>query len=825
MRYLAKKMLPLANFVGRHYLVTLLIFIALASFFAVQAAKLKVHSDYAELLPKSYPSVIQLDRVVKKVGSLGNLIIVIKSQNFNAAKSFAEDMVKVLKDKSFIKYIDFKFDNTFFKDNALLYSDLETLRRIRRQVKERIVKEKQKHNPLYFSLDDEDEEETLDLGDLEKKYFKKENVKTKGYYATEQGDVLLIVIRPVGSLTNVANSKRILKMVGQEIAKLNPKKYHPSMEVGLSGTFRNKVDEYRAIMHDLRFSAIFAILGVTLVLMIYFRQFFAPIYIVLPLFMALAITFGLTYWVIGSLNTITSFLIAVLMGLGIDYGIHVYARFCEERNKGKDTRQALQVSLKKLLRASATAATTTIVAFYSLMFTDFKGFNHFGFIAGTGIALAFISYFTVFPCLILLADRFSLLFKKKRVRQVSSVPLRQKMPLAMPFLIISLSFTLVSIICLPGLAFEYDFSNLKIVIPEHQKLKDQVRRVFKGSFSPAILISEDHRALKEVVKVLREIKQKDQDTPTIDSIRSIFDLIPEQQAAKLREIKKIRKLLADDTLKLIKDKENKRKINDFKKLAEVRKKISIKDLPANVLNKFRGEDGSLGDFIYVLPSVQLRDGKAAIRFAEDVAQVKTAYGTFYASSDAIIFADMLKAMTRDGKRALIYTFLAVFLILLIDRRNFWQTLIVVTPLLVGLLWMVGIMVLFAIKLNFLNAIVLPSIIGIAVDHGVHIYHRYRSEGIGSLGLVVRHTGGAVFLSSLTTIIGFSGLLFASHPGLRSIGLLAVVGMITSMIAALVFLPALLQVLEDHKKVLLIFEGNRPLSSRSTASVIQKTTDD
>ncbi len=825
MKELAKKFISVASWVGRHPFSTFFMFVLIAVFFGLQASKLRVRSDYAELLPSNYPSVVTLKKIMKKVGSLGNLIIVIESDDFEASKKFAADITKVLKKKPFVKYIDYQFDASFFKDHALLYTDLETLRKIRHKIKERIIKEKQKRNPLYFSLDDdeEDEDDEIDFGDVEKKYLSKvENVKSSGYYATPDGKVMLVVIRPVGSLTDVANSRRILKMVRNEIKKLNPSKYHPSMKVGLSGTFRNKVDEYNAVMRDLKFSATFAAIGVTLLLILYFRQLFAPFFIVMPLFMALSVTFGITYWVIGSLNTITSFLIAVLMGLGIDYGIHVYARFQEERLRGHSTKEALETSLKKLVRASATAAATTIVAFYSLILTDFKGFRHFGFIAGTGIFLTFLSYFTVFPCLVLIADKLHLLKFKGKLKD-KAVLERRKMPLAGPFLLVGGAFTLVSILCLPALKFEYDFSNLKMKIPAHERLKKKVGLVFKGSLSPAIIIAEDRRAQKEIVRILKNIQEKDKETPTIASVRSLYELIPENQRAKLKEIRRIRKLLNDDTLNLIKDKEKKKKIDEFKKLASVRKPITVKDLPPAVLNKFRGEDGSLGDFIYVLPSVQLRDGRAAIRFAEDVAVVKTAYGTYYASSDAVIFADMLRAMAHDGKRALSYTFLAVFLILWIDRRNFLQAVLIMTPLTVGVLWMIGVMALFGIKLNFLNAVVLPSIIGIAVDHGVHIYHRYRAEGVGSLALVIRRTGGAVFLSSLTTILGFSGLLFATHPGLRSIGLLAVIGMTTTLISAMVFMPSMLQVLEDRRKVLPLFEkGHRPVSKLPSALVMENS---
>ena len=92
---------------------------------------------------------------------------------------------------------------------------------------------------------------------------------------------------------------------------------------------------------------------------------------------------------------------------------------------------------------------------------------------------------------------------------------------------------------------------------------------------------------------------------------------------------------------------------------------------------------------------------------------------------------------------------------------------------------------------------LPAVLGIGNDAGVHIVHRYQEEGKGSLRRVLRSTGEHVAMGSLTTMVGFAGLLLSFHPGLESIGLLAVFGIGSTLVAALLFLPALLQWLENR----------------------------
>jgi hypothetical protein len=156
---------------------------------------------------------------------------------------------------------------------------------------------------------------------------------------------------------------------------------------------------------------------------------------------------------------------------------------------------------------------------------------------------------------------------------------------------------------------------------------------------------------------------------------------------------------------------------------------------------------------------------------------------------------MLVLMVREGRWALVLATVAVFLLVWLDCRSFKTSLLVLSPLAIGLVWTGGLMYLLGMKLNFFNIVVLPSLVGIGVDNGVHIYHRYVEEGPGSLPFVLRRTGLALVMTTLTTMVGYSGLLAASHPGLNSIGRLAVLGIVATFATAVLVLPALLQTLE------------------------------
>jgi predicted RND superfamily exporter protein len=97
-------------------------------------------------------------------------------------------------------------------------------------------------------------------------------------------------------------------------------------------------------------------------------------------------------------------------------------------------------------------------------------------------------------------------------------------------------------------------------------------------------------------------------------------------------------------------------------------------------------------------------------------------------------------------------------------------------------------------------VVLPAILGIGEDSGVHLAYRYREEGKGRLPVVLASTGQHITMGSFTTILGFAGLLFTAHPGLQSLGIMAVLGIGMTLVTSLTFLPALLQWLELKGKI-------------------------
>ena len=758
----------------------------------------KLETDLVALIPENYQSVKTLNEIKQRVGGVGSLVVLVQSPDFEANRRFAEDLAHELQDEkyeTYINFVDYKRDAEFYRKNALLFMETDDLDEVLTRIDDYIIQEKLKLSPLYISLDEE--EAVLDFSDIEAKYRTADN-GDETYYTNPDRTILALEAMAAGTVSNIGFAKDMQRVIQQAVKKVNPRAYHPQMLIEYGGPFKNKIDEYDTIWSDVRSTLIFGVAGIVALLTFYFRQPLAAFFVAIPLAMGLIWAFAITYWVIGNLNTMTVFLFVILFGLGIDFGIHMFARYLEVRMDKTDVRMSIETMLSQTGQAILTAAITTSIAFFSLTLTDFRGFSEFGFIVGTGILMSLVSMTTVLPAVLVLADQRFMWIRMRHVWGHNWGGSRGHFPYPKLVIAGALILTVYLGIHLRDIDFEYDFTNLRSNLPASVKVKQKMATIPKyGSESQSygIVLADSKAELDEIVDALEKKIAEDDPTPTIDKVKTLWTELRGQDE-KLEIIGEIRALANGEGAKLIRGAQ-KAKLDSLRDLLDV-KRLSVEDLPENLLRKFETIDGSQAYFAQILPSVQLRDGKNAIAFAEDSHEIQTESGkVFYSSSSNIIFADMLLLMLRDSPRAISLTVIVVFLILLTDFRSLRSALLVIFPLACGTVWMCGSLYLQDLKLNFYNMVALPTIIGMGIDNGVHLYHRYREEGPGSMPVVIRSTGGAMFISMLTTMIGFFCLMMATHPGLNSIGRLALIGLLTCFVTAVLVLPAILEVLEGH----------------------------
>lgn len=804
--------------------VSLLLAIA-GGYFSVQ---LKIDTDIANLLPQDNPNVLALEKLKNTVGGETEMQVAINSPSFEANKKFAEDLIpKTLDlfypryDDKFFKGAEFRKDTEIIKDNALYLASDEELDEITEWLQEEIETAREEANP--FFIDFEDEEEESDSGVDKADNFKEsyEILVPSEYPINKDSTIMVVKFFPTGSKSDIQYLEDMFAKYDSLLASMNPASYHPDMEVQFGGRLKRHLEELTSIMNDVLGSFATGISSVILLVMMYFffKKYInyrrgkqeeleytiwghilrmpVPVLIIgLPLVMSLVWTFGLTYFYLGMLNTMTSVLFVILFGLGIDYGIHYYARYIELRSSGLGVEEAILTTNDKTGEAIFVSAFTTAAALYVLMFADFRGFSEFGFISGTGIMLALFAMLYVLPSLLVIFEKFNWILFSKKQKSTHAFD-DKKYPFARIIVTIGLVISVAVIGFSWNLSFQYDFGKLEPKFPDYEEFRKVAGQVENSNKrNPAYIIADTDEEVESIVDVLNQKMKSDTTSPTIQSVEALQDRFPstdEEVEDKLEKIARVRGLLGNTFIKNKKDED----LDKLRRAAQTREPLTIDEIPPYLKSRFITKDGEVGRFVIVYPSVGLSDGKKSIAFKDDIGAVTIDNGkTYYAASTSIVAASMLDLMRTESPYMVGATFIIIYLFMIFTFRSFRWSVISMLPLVVGLLWLFGIMMVFGFQFNFYNLVVLPAILGIGEDSGVHLAHRYRDEGRNSMWQVLSSTGQHISMGSITTMLGFAGLIFTNHPGLQSLGVMAVIGIGMTLLTSLTFLPALIQWLEN-----------------------------
>ena len=799
--------------------------LAAAGFYFAQ--KLRIDTDFSNLIPSDYPSVQALEKLRQTVGSETTADVVIESPSFDHAKAFAEDFIPralALKDKNgepYLTRVDYEKNTEFLEQNALYFATEAELDSLEDYLHEKVREAKLEANPFFFDLEEEEEAapERDPREDLKEVY---QRVVGKRFPVNEDSTVMVLRFYPAGSQTNVGFIERLYADLQTVVDDMEPTTYHPEMKITLAGRLLRQLVEVQAVTKDVFRSFAAGVSTVLLLVVLYFfykgyvaraghrfssRVLFSQIartpvlaiLIGIPLLMSLTWTFGLAYLTYGALNLMTSTLGLVLFGLGIDFGIHFFARYTEERGRGHSPAEAAEITFISTGQAITIGSLTTAAALFVLMIADFKGFSEFGFISGTGIIFALLAMTIVLPALLILLERFRLLnLETLSPPEVTTNGKRPRFPAARGIVLASFALVAAALVFLPRVGFQYEFGKLEPEYADYDVKRRLVQQVYeKRGSNPAYVLVDDTDDVPEIVNALRLKMAEDTLSPTIERVETLqdrFPMKPVDQQRKLIRIAEIRALLEDPLVQA----EAGPQIAQLQKAAQTVEPLTIDQVPEEIRNQFTSKSGDVGGFVMIYPSVGLSDGRNSMAFSEDVGTIVTADGdVHYSGSTSLVAADMLSLMLKEAPLMVTITFLIVVVLMWINFRSVRWAALATVPLIVGVLWMLFLMEILDLKLNFYNLVVLPAILGIGNDAGVHLVHRYREEGRGSLMHVLRFTGEHITMASLTTMVGFGGLLLSFHPGLETIGQLAVVGIGMTLVASLLFLPALIQWREDR----------------------------
>ncbi len=595
------------------------------------------------------------------------------------------------------------------------------------------------------------------------------------YLCNTEGTLYGIKLYPTFSSSMVNRSKKLLARIEAIVAELNPASYHPEMEWTMEGDYHKKIEEITVIKEDLGKASGFALAIILVLVALYFGRLRAILFVFVPLLSGMAWTMGLAWLTVGYLNLITAFIFAIMFGLGVDFAVHATSRYIEEREKGKDVSQAIVDGLQHLGRPMVSAAFTTTVTFLSLIIFDFRGFSQFGLIAGLGVPVCLLAVYLTFPPLAVLLDRIwpskpaQSRFSSGRESLLFGTRRRATMVLGL---------FLAAVLALAPGAGQVDFEqDMKKVMTkgkegDRSRLMRRFRREVEGlSTSPVILLTD---SLDETRRVHRWLDGHRSDFAYLQDYASIFSFVPDDQAERLTVVERMHERLRKKMGALKgKDREDAERAMEYLSPA----RFGVEDLPDWVQDKFRDKDGHVGHFVTLYAHGHKAHAADVGRILEELDVLDIEGKSFPTTASYYILRDAYDIVLEEGPLAVGLAALAVLLLLLFDFRRPREILAAFLPLFLGVVAYLGYMGWTGQPINMFNMVILPTVFGIGIDTSIHLVHRAREEGPRRMGLIANTTGAAAGMSAATTAIGFGSLALATNPGLRSIGVLAPVGII------------------------------------------------
>ncbi|QDU33990.1 MMPL family protein [Poriferisphaera corsica] len=721
------------------------------------------------------------------------------------------------------------------------------------------------------------------------------------YLMTRNQRLLLLRITPResdGALTPYENA---IKSIRHELALVREK--HPDIELGLTGIDVVETDETEAANNDSIKASILAAILIATLLITSFHSFKSPLLMLLTLAIGISWTFGYLTLTIGHLQLISVIFTVILLGLGIDFGIHITTRFELVRHDYPDTidgfADAIRDTFETIGPGLVTGAITTAAALATTMFTDYAGVAEMGQIASAGIILCLISMFAVYPSLLRL-------FKYKH-RHITPIDTRVvdffKEHWIMPFvkhpwitLCIAACITAAAGFAISRMTFDY---NLLELLPENvPSVVWQEKITEEGDQSIYFGVS-----VVDSLTAAREESERFRQLPTVGSLAGIALLIPPDDAQKIEQIKNVRAELeptlnqvlssnhqldgdsdssnvnaqneASDASQTAHGEDLLKQVNNLRallnaaiysappdirmslqnlddslthfsrnssaldeverqsRLAALQKDFVVwqrssaalidqtlsteplteEDLPEEIISPYVATiNGQTLYAIEVFPKTDTFNGYNAADISDDAEMREHEYEMMGPLSEGVLkpFIGEMRAVDPDVTGVIVqiyesgaliwksyleagvYALCLVFILLWIDFRKMNDTVLCLTPVMIGFALTFGILYLVGIQINPANIIVLPLMFGIGVDAGVHILHRYRQDRFTRpLGLS-GGVGKGVSLTSYTTMIGFGSLMISSHRGMAGLGFVMMLGIGMTLLACWMILPTCLE---------------------------------
>ena len=661
------------------------------------------------------------------------------------------------------------------------------------------------------------------------------------YITFADGKIYLVTARARREELNADAVTRIREVIARTQTEV------PGVNVGLTGEPVLEADEMAQSQRDSTIASVVSLIGCALIFIYGYKSTGRPLKAVMALVIGLGYTMGFTTLAVGHLNILTITFVPILIGLAIDFGVHLITRYEEELRNGRSERESMELAMVNTGQGIFTGALTTATAFFAMGLTDFRGIQEMGIICGGGLLVCLVPMMTLLPVLLLRGKQNVIDHVRPPVDRRDRL---ERLWLDRPWTVAGLTLALTGVAVLGGLRVKFDYNllnmqsaDLAAVEFEEKLIKSSDKSVLFGAVvansladakqlearlialpgvssidSMAKFIGDDQASKLRIVSkvkaeaggiifasVDREPIHPDDLTRTLWSLQGYLGLAlgsaGDEDKALSAELAALRKAIADFRKGLLDETNPERIVRatefqtalfddlhaTFRALREQDDSapLGVADLPHSLRSRFVGVTGK--HLLMVYPKANVWDREPQGDFVRELRSVdENATGT------PVQLFEYTSLLRSSYEKAAWYALGAIALMVFFHFKSPVCVVLSLIPVGLGFFWMVGFMGWRGIDFNPANIMTLPLVVGIGVTNGIHILNRFAEER--DPGILGKSTGKAVLVSGLTTIAGFGSLVIAQHRGISSLGFTMAVGVTTCMVVGLTFLPALLKLL-------------------------------
>jgi len=802
---------------------------------------LKLDADLAHLLPEETPSVKALNESYERFGSTDKFMIAIQSEDVELVAALQDSIADYIHKNWEGDFVSTQVDNKnqFFKDNGLLYLPLHHLESLRDNLEEVQQEIGRKNGPLVVDLLDEVSsaekkervwfdasipqelglpEEALSAFDT---FFKKDSSKTEekksGEWNSKSTVPSHLKNRLIGSpnpesvdgkilFNGVVNAKllkpstdyefvtHILARTDTLLQYFNGKEYPVPTRFTVEGTYEG-LKEVDDVANDSIFSFGISLVLIFLLTAFFFRSVKGPILVTASVLYACVPTLAFTAIFYGKFNPFTVFVASIILGIGIDYSIHILGTSQKLLHKYATLEEVLEHAQKKMIKPFILASFTTIAAFLTLLASSFRGFYEFGIVASTGVLFSMLTSVLVLPVFVKCmggipkAPENSLLPKAWSEKQIFKF---FKVAAIVGFIMGAFSLYYCQYV-----DFEHNLRNLRRVSTEKTQKKNKIStKVTTESgkaktSTPAAVMGSKPEQLDKLYDTLmyRLLVEKD---PMLGSFLTLKTFVPpkDSQEARLEVIEEIRELANARVFDRATG-EDSANIATLRQLAQVEETFGPEDIPSWTLDILREKDGSYGKIGFIYGDFPSWDAHALHEFQNRYGHWNFDGENLRTFSSQFILSDVIESVKADSFKLATAIIFVIFATLAISFRK--PKLFITGCISFGLGFLITMGLLGSLthffefgKISIYNVIVIPMTLGIGIDATIHFISAWTSNKNITLRELLDNTGRNVMASSTTTIAGFVGFLFTTHRGLQGIGHLACVGLAVFLVTSVVF---------------------------------------